>query len=1316
MPYTDGLKHASVTLDPLAALNAGTDALLGVNSSARDALAELGIKSIADLATSHLFGIAYEISEAARGAGASTMRRLERVPGGFVTETGPQSLAELAGADLSAVRMLPAATVPTLQSALHVETVSDLGRWLPYRSARAILAAAVNDPGSEDIAAELVPKFGEFPTERHFYSTIVMDHVTVGPTTDLAAAGPVDIMPAVAADFGFSAPAVGARLTLEQSWYAHGVTLGNLLHSVALAPGESTRIAVVDWSRRTSAGATEEIGESEALSQSTSHNRAVSEVQEATATEIQEGFSHTQSKSTTMSAGLGFGFSAGPVSVGGSGGIARTTTSADSFSTSVGSRELGASMSQKVMDATQQAASSVRNRRASIVKEVSEQEHEQVSTRILANYNHMHALTVQYYEVIEVYRVRVALSEVERCLFVPLKLADFSDAVIERFQGALAAAALDRRARDLLTDYGMVRLTPVAPSRPFRSRLLDLSAIRTTMMARRADSPATPAEGEPPAAPPPPTQPPSPVPPRVFEWAADEIRRASRIVGSGVVQPGKEAVLLPKEAVLDNVTLALDSAPGISAIALRVQHGQPDIALARTSVGFTMPASIPLEEIDEIVVTADAGSGSVTGAMTLSIGYRGSLFPVTVPVNVARGATSAVLKVGDTEAGPELVDHLRANRLHYNQAIWRSFDASTIALLLSRFTFEGQEVADLIDPRPMQIAGNYLVFRMPGFVSRPGLSAQFDDGGTSPEAVARRGWGDWLTARGLIFGPTTTTEQLVPVPTGGVFAEAVLGRSNSAERLDATRFWNWQDSPIPLQPPEIAAISMGSRAQGIDVTPGQLGQPVLNIVNPTALPEPTGLGPMMGALQNGSMFRDMSGLAGTIGLASETAGLSASAANESQRLAAANLAVAAQKDVEMKRIAADVLKAKMKQGAEPGTPRNISEMGAVMNAADARDKQAAGAGGSAGLAGSILRAASSGSGVASTDGSGGSGVIGGGSGMLGGGAGTSGGGGGGMFGGMGGGMVGGVLGGIRSLVGGGAGSNARFGDAAMSRAIFGSAGAPMSDLLTRISDDSGGGASGAGPINLPPVTLGTEILFHARGRKIGNLGSFDDEIEALAADQWVPGSADFRAIAMRSQGLRELRPDAEVDSLDTFFKMLEQPVHRFHFFAHLIQVDINPMAIVMSSEMERTSFQFSPAQRSGVTLALLDRPGIFTLGQLAASSADPLGESIRRIRKLNQDVRRSFRDERNEPIVRELFLYLCIPDRPDSSFEIDEDLPRALALLLEMDVFVLPSPIWYRPILQGSPQDQFRGRISLGPTSEIVTDVHGLRDLMQRLP
>ena len=53
---------------------------------------------------------------------------------------------------------------------------------------------------------------------------------------------------------------------------------------------------------------------------------------------------------------------------------------------------------------------------------------------------------------------------------------------------------------------------------------------------------------------------------------------------------------------------------------------------------------------------------------------------------------------------------------------------------------------------------------------------------------------------------------------------AVLGRSNSAEKLEYTRFWNWQDSPIPLQPPEIAPVATGSRATPEDLRPGQLAR------------------------------------------------------------------------------------------------------------------------------------------------------------------------------------------------------------------------------------------------------------------------------------------------------------------------------------------------------------------------------------------------------------------------------------------------------------------------------------------------------------
>ena len=747
MSYQDGLRQSDVTLDPIAALRAPTTALLGVSEQARAALADVGLQSVFDLATSPLFALAYEVGEALQGRGPAALARFDTVPGGTVSSDGPSRLADFAAAPLASIRSLSAAQATALAAALQVDNVADLGRWLPFRSARAILEAAGGlGAAAGDEASELVPKLGEFPTERRYYSTVVMDHVVAESTVDLATAGPVDISPTVDANFGFSAPAVGARLTFEQSWYAHGVTLGNLLHSVALAPGESTRIAVVDWSRQTRASGTESIAEGETLVSDTTHNRAVSEVQEAVANEIQTGFSHTESKSTTVSGGGGFGLSLGPLTVGGSGGAGHTSTSADSFSTSTGSRDLAASMSQQVMDATHQAASSVRNRRASIVKEISETEHESTSTRILANYNHMHALTVQYYEVVELYRVLVGLHEVERCLFVPMKLVDFDDRTIARYQGALADAALTRRALELLTtDFGMVRLSAVHTMRPPLRGLLSAVGVVRAVARMAPAAPATPAAPVDPAAPtppaptPPPPQP-DPTPPAIPDtWDLDEIRRAARITASPVLRADSDSLLLPRESKLEGISVAFQgAAPLVSAIALRLRSGG-GIDLNRTSIGWRVPNDVSLDDLQEIVVTTGDGARA-TGTLTLELSYRGAYFPVTMPVDVAANATATVARTGDSEAGPELVEHLRANKLYYNQAIWRSFDASTVALLLSKFTFEGLPVADLIDPRPLQVAGNYLVFRMPGFVACVGLRSEHDDdNANTPEAIARRG-------------------------------------------------------------------------------------------------------------------------------------------------------------------------------------------------------------------------------------------------------------------------------------------------------------------------------------------------------------------------------------------------------------------------------------------------------------------------------------------------------------------------------------------------------------------------------------------------
>jgi hypothetical protein len=149
--------------------------------------------------------------------------------------------------------------------------------------------------------------------------------------------------------------------------------------------------------------------------------------------------------------------------------------------------------------------------------------------------------------------------------------------------------------------------------------------------------------------------------------------------------------------------------------------------------------------------------------------------------------------------------------------------------------------------------------------------------------------------------------------------------------LDITRFWNWQDSPIPLQPTEIAPIQTGSRGQPEDLKPGQLGQPVLNIINPSTLPDPAGLGAVLGAIQNGNMFRDMSGLAGLQELAKSIQKTTADASTDAGQIASANLRTEAQKQIAYAQIAGDIAKALI--GGAPGgsSVQGISGDGARIN-------------------------------------------------------------------------------------------------------------------------------------------------------------------------------------------------------------------------------------------------------------------------------------------------------------------------------------------------------------------------------------------------
>jgi hypothetical protein len=171
---------------------------------------------------------------------------------------------------------------------------------------------------------------------------------------------------------------------------------------------------------------------------------------------------------------------------------------------------------------------------------------------------------------------------------------------------------------------------------------------------------------------------------------------------------------------------------------------------------------------------------------------------------------------------------------------------------------DGLPVAVLADSMPFGLCDGILVLRQRTLV----------DQGATKEAFARfdarfralvglRDYPKQLNDDLSALGAGGSADEVF-VPTGGHFLEAILGRSNSAERLDGRRHIFWHELPNPLLAPEIAGVVLGSRAQPLpDVAP-TVPAPGLTPAGPTPLPDPALASAVMQVLGSSNLFRDMS--------------------------------------------------------------------------------------------------------------------------------------------------------------------------------------------------------------------------------------------------------------------------------------------------------------------------------------------------------------------------------------------------------------------------------------------------------------------------
>ena len=663
----------------------------------------------------------------------------------------------------------------------------------------------------------------------------------------------------------------GHVLRFKQEWVADGYSMGNLLYSLPLAPGQKKQIAVVDWERREVSSRTESVEASDALDAAISRDRDINEIVTGTVSESTRGGSRASSGS------IAGGFAA-PV-FGGLLGIGGGASSASSSAWQDSSRNTAASALNQLRDRTVQSASSLRSQRSTVVQTTRQGERVVATTETVANYNHCHAITIQYFEVLRHLLVRQRLVDVQECLFVPLLMSRFDRDKALRWttilQGAVPArlrggfAALERmknqyagsdlpvgsyadqalenldghlylrfeiaRPRDTDDDFDanawsfLARLFPVISAVDFYRQHLKGQATKDRIFQEQ-------------------------MAPRIAERFVQHLRFYA-------LDAANQRTALPVDT-----TLVSDYAPDRPLyVTLRLSGALPalvrknikTIEISERSAQLPLPLFQMLPANSKVIVT--------TGAFAYRTRHSsGHLFRDAHVMNDLVGGDGVRIdcplsreelrnpRDEDKELARRLLAHLNEQLEPMHHRMWQLTSRDRLYMLLDGFEAPnagGRSVASVVQLDLIGIVGNSLVMPVsPGFHLDPTFRQDVE----RPIDLLEH------------YQPNTPIEpSRIAIPTRGVYAEAVMGACNSCERKEEERFWRWEESPLPDQPPPILPVSTDSRrAETPDLTAKDLAAPIIAMQSAPAAPDPTGLAAAMQLLGTPNLFKDITGLEG----------------------------------------------------------------------------------------------------------------------------------------------------------------------------------------------------------------------------------------------------------------------------------------------------------------------------------------------------------------------------------------------------------------------------------------------------------------------
>jgi hypothetical protein len=675
---------------------------------------------------------------------------------------------------------------------------------------------------------------------------------------------------------------LGYVLQMAQQWRSKGLSLGDLVYSLPLAPGEQQRVAVFEQRQTLSTVELESLDydeQQQASQQSDSSTQAVFNSGFAEHVRGASSFT-TQADSSSWGVAGGIGAILGPIGIGiGAGGGGGSSSSSGSSSNSLdGTRDYVSTAASQAHNSIERQASARRHAQRTGMRLATASDTEQVTTKVVTNNNRMHALTMQYWEVLRHFEVSTAIDGVTLVCFVPLEVVRFlppgsavnliESAVTTRAQVLFRYSQIIKHA-DILRLWipfqyrqGLAILEEFA-SNPralpafasatediitisLQGSFLPMEDIYVSVLTRRGTRLGPVCLN-------------GPVPklPDTVTDPTHAFQTKAQLVGELIRRRDPDQSI----TITANITLPSsvnpDDVVGFELSrnfrTLTYQLLPPATDLLTTLLGGNINSNSPfltalLDRVDVtlngVTMTPDQleqelGGPTVWGfsagivgppVETYASGFIGRAERFVLPANgypIAAQAVAPLLKFNQLLRIEQVLQHVIRNTITYSRAVWSSLTPEERAIMLEGFTI-GVPADGIQDPTQHVPLLNCVANQLLGFYGNamimpfniPAEVATRMTLGTPTEGQPQRPFTTSEVQNALTqfhragFSPPVSN---LTLPTHGVLGEAVLGSCFSAEKIDLTRFWNWQDSPLP-QAADIAGTTLNKGSTLIGAT------------------------------------------------------------------------------------------------------------------------------------------------------------------------------------------------------------------------------------------------------------------------------------------------------------------------------------------------------------------------------------------------------------------------------------------------------------------------------------------------------------------